>query len=144
MLYRLTKQQRVQIVRSSDLYFIMHPILRKIQSIDKMKEHLFVIGLKTNAVVMFVDLVSIGTVSTTLASGREVFKAAIIKSATSIVICHNHPSENCQPSEADKIMTWRMVELGKELDIKVLDSIILTMNCGYFSFADEELLQMPN
>jgi DNA repair protein RadC len=74
-----------------------------------------------------------------VADGRIIFKEALLRNATAIILIHNHPSGNIQPSESDKILTKNLKEFGKCIDISVLDHIILADNF-YFSFADERLL----
>jgi DNA repair protein RadC len=83
--------------------------------------------------------ISKGGITGTVADGRIIFKEALLRNATAIILIHNHPSGNIQPSESDKILTKNLKEFGKCIDISVLDHIILADNF-YFSFADERLL----
>lgn len=83
--------------------------------------------------------VSQGGISGTYVDQRLIFKSAIEKLASSIILVHNHPSGTLYPSEQDKILTKRLVESSKLLEIPIVDHIIFTDN-GYFSFADEGLL----
>ncbi len=83
--------------------------------------------------------ISKGGITGTIADGRIIFKEALLRNATSIILLHNHPSGNIQPSENDKILTKNLKEFGKCIDIAVLDHLILADNF-YFSFADEGLL----
>jgi DNA repair protein RadC len=80
-----------------------------------------------------------GGISGTLADIRLVFKAAIECLASSMFLFHNHPSGNLQPSEPDKKLTSKFIEVGKLLDIQVIDHIIVT-DKAYFSFADNGLV----
>ena len=75
----------------------------------------------------------------TVVDVRVIFQVAIKANTTSIMLAHNHPSGNLQPSEADKRITEQVKEAGKLLDIPLLDHIILTSE-SYFSLADEGLL----
>jgi DNA repair protein RadC len=70
--------------------------------------------------------ISIGTVNASLVHPREVFKEAIQRSASSVILVHNHPSDDIEPSEEDIRLTRRMVEAGKIMGIEVLDHIIIT------------------
>ena len=83
--------------------------------------------------------VSTGSSTGTVADPKLIFAAAIKANACGIILAHNHPSGNLQPSQADIDLTRRMKEGGKLLEIQVLDHVILT-NEGYYSFADEGLL----
>lgn len=83
--------------------------------------------------------VSTGGVSGTIADPKLIFVAALKANACGILLCHNHPSANLQPSNADTRLTEKIVSAGRFLDINVLDHIILSRE-GYLSFADEGLL----
>ena len=88
---------------------------------------------------MKMERVSIGGITGTVADVRIIFKRALEEKATSIIVCHNHPSGNKQPSEADKKLTKKLSHGGEILDIKVLDHLIVTES-EYFSFADEQMM----
>ena len=77
--------------------------------------------------------VSKGTLNSSLIHPREVFKEAIKASANSIILVHNHPSGNPEPSKEDLEVTGRLSKLGEELGIKVLDHVIV--GNGYWSYA---------
>ena len=81
-----------------------------------------------------------GGMTGTVVDVRVIFQVALKANATSIMLAHNHPSGNLQPSEADKSVTNQVKEAGKILDISLLDHIILTED-GYLSLADEGLLK---
>ena len=70
---------------------------------------------------------------------KKIFKCALENNAASVMLCHNHPSGNITPSNADKQITNNLINAGKFLEIKILDHIIIG-NDNYFSFADEGLL----
>ena len=80
-----------------------------------------------------------GGITGTMVDIRLVFKTAIELTAVGIIVCHNHPSAQLTPSGADILLTERIIEAGKTLDIKLLDHVIITQN-EYFSFADNTLL----
>ena len=71
-----------------------------------------------------------------MADPKLIFKKALDDLASGIILVHNHPSGNLQPSHADRQLTKKIVEAGKLLEIPVLDHIIFADN-GYYSFADE-------
>jgi DNA repair protein RadC len=100
-------------------------IFRKLDRLDRNKEHFFLISLNTRSKVKFVELISIGTVSSSLVHPREVFRRSISRGATSVIICHNHPSGDPQPSDEDVTLTRRLIEAGKIIGIEVLDHIII-------------------
>lgn len=71
---------------------------------------------------------------------RLVMATALGCLATTIIVCHNHPSGNLKPSSADEKITEQLVNAGKTLRISVLDHIIITSENGYFSFAENGLI----
>lgn len=97
--------------------------------------------LLTNRVnkILGIFEVSTGGVSGTVADPKLIFAAALKAAACGIILAHNHPSGNLQPSQADINLTRKIKEAGKLLEIQCLDHFILTSE-GYYSFADEGLL----
>ena len=83
--------------------------------------------------------ISQGGVSATVVDAKVVFQTALLANASSIILTHNHPSGNTTPSEQDKMITKRIKEGGKLLEIEVLDHIIITKE-SYYSFADEGII----
>jgi len=106
---------------------------------DKAKEHFKLILLNTRNKIIGISTVSIGTLNTSIVHPREVFKEAIIHNAMSVVLAHNHPSGDPDPSEDDLTITRRLVEAGKILGVEVIDHIIISKN-GFFSFKDKGLM----
>jgi len=85
------------------------------------------------------EVISIGGITGTVADPRIIFKKALSEDAVSIILFHNHPSGNLQPSRADEDLTKKIAEAAKLFDIRILDHIIVSEE-GYFSFADEGLI----
>ena len=83
--------------------------------------------------------VSQGGLSGTVIDIRLILKTALDSLSHSIIICHNHPSGNIQPSEADKQITSKLKQAASFMDIQILDHIVLATD-SYFSFCDEGLL----
>ena len=92
---------------------------------DKKKEHLYVLLLDSKNTIIKEDLVSVGTLNSSLFHPREVFHEAIKNSANSIILVHNHPSGDFEPSEEDIEITNNIKDAGKILGIKVIDHIII-------------------
>ena len=80
-----------------------------------------------------------GTVNASLVHPREVFEPAVRYLTAQIIIAHNHPSGDTEPSEDDLEITKRLVEAGKILGIEVIDHIIVTKN-DFFSFKEKKLI----
>ncbi len=105
-----------------------------------MKKEIFMVLLLNSANVLLRDIrISEGTLNASLVHPREVFQPAILEPAASILLLHNHPSGDIQPSREDRNITQRLTESGNLLDIPVLDHIIVSSD-GYFSFKEEGLL----
>lgn len=100
---------------------------------DKAKEHFKLILLNPRNKIIGISTISIGTLNASLVHPREIFKDAIMHSAASVVLAHNHPSGDPDPSEDDIKITKKLVESGKILGIEVVDHIIIGKN-GYYSF----------
>lgn len=83
--------------------------------------------------------ISEGGISGTVADPKRIFKMAVDMNACSIILCHNHPSGNIQPSETDIRLTRKLKECGVLLDLPILDHVIIGGDT-YFSFADEGML----
>jgi len=92
---------------------------------DKKKEHLYILMLDSKNRIIKEELISIGTLDSSLVHPREVFKAAIKESAFAIMLVHNHPSGDPSPSDEDLKVTKQIIEAGKILNILVLDHVIL-------------------
>lgn len=103
---------------------------------DQSQEMMVVLFLNQSNKVKHHEIVSIGGITGTVADPRVILKKALAEDATSIIVCHNHPSGNLNPSKADELITIKLKEAGNLIDIKVLDHIIVSEH-GYYSFADE-------
>ena len=137
---KLTEAERIKILNSDDLYGIMQKILLREQKIDQNREHFWVIGLENNNRILFIELISLGTVNKTFAEPMEVFSFALQKRAVSIILCHNHPSGELKPSDEDKDITDRLIQVGIIVDLKVIDHLIIS-DKSYLSFKDIGLLE---
>jgi DNA repair protein RadC len=106
------------------------------------REHFVVLMLDQKNKVIGIHTVSIGSLTASVVHPRECFKPAILSNVAAIILAHNHPSGQPQPSQEDRVLTVRLVAAGKLLGISVLDHVIIgDGTSAYFSFADEGLLQ---
>lgn len=126
--------KRDKITTSKDVYDIMKPIL-----LDLPHEEFWLLILNRANLVVKKELISRGGVAGTVVDTKIIFKAAIENYACSIVICHNHPSGNLKPSEADIRITKNIKDAGKLMEIPLLDHLIITEN-GFYSFTDEGMM----
>lgn len=102
-------------------------------------EQFVVVCLNAQNGLSAVDIVTSGTLNASLVHPREVFRTAIVTAAASIIVIHNHPSGNPEPSREDIEVTRQLVESGRILGIPVHDHVIFTEN-GFTSLAEKGLL----
>lgn len=133
-------KEKKQIKDPKDIARVLQNVLTAEEENDQMKEHLWSIGLNARSVIQYIELVSLGGLDFTVAHPRNVFRFAIQKNVNSLIVAHNHPSENAKPSEEDKEITGRLCDAGEILGIKVMDHIIITRNSCY-SFSEHKLIK---
>ena len=104
------------------------------------REHFAVILLNVKNHILSMPVISVGSLTASVAHPREVFKAAIQQTAASIILVHNHPSGDPTPSKEDIEVTARMVQVGRVMDIPVLDHIILG-NDNYISLKEKGVIK---
>lgn len=106
-------------------------------------ENFLVAYLNQGNRVIKAERISFGGITATLADPKVIFKSALLKEATAIVLGHNHPSGTTKPSKEDKVLTKKLIFAGKIMDITVVDHIIIGDN-SYFSFAENGLMDEHN
>jgi len=106
---------------------------------DNQYEEFWILLLTRANKIIKKSSISQGGIAGTVADPKKIFKTALEHNASSIILCHNHPSGNIKPSEADIKLTKKLKDAGVLLDISVLDHVIVGDNT-YFSFADENLI----
>lgn len=121
---------------------IRHPydIVRFVQNYAvSQKEHFLVVTLNGSHEIIKIHVVSIGTLNKSLIHPREVFQVAIKENAAAIILCHNHPSGNVEPSKEDIETTKILVQASYIMGIEILDHVIVSME-KYYSFMENEVL----
>jgi len=131
--------KKKSINKPEDLARILQDILKTEDRYDQDKEHFWAIGLNSRNIIQYLELVSLGTLNASLVHPREVFRLSVHKAVASILIAHNHPSGNTEPSREDLEITKRLTEAGKILGIDVLDHIIIAGK-DYLSFKEKSLI----
>jgi DNA repair protein RadC len=101
----------------------------------KTQESFWVFALNTKHRVIGAYEASVGTLSTTIVHPREIFRTSIMLGAAAIIVCHNHPSGEPQPSSDDDAVTNRLVESGKLLGVPVLDHVVIGTRTDFYSYA---------
>ncbi|MCK9280985.1 MAG: DNA repair protein RadC [Melioribacteraceae bacterium] len=106
---------------------------------DKQKEQFLVVTLNSANIMERFNIISEGSLNTSIVHPREVFKTAIDNRAANIILIHNHPSGNPEPSKEDIEITKKLVDAGRILDIKIFDHIIIAGNF-YVSFVEKRII----
>jgi len=121
----------IKITSSKKVFEIMQPIIGELAH-----EEFWVLFLNNSNKVISKSQLSKGGMTGTIVDVRLVFKLALECGATALILCHNHPSGNLQPSDADRKITKKIKLAGDSLDVKVLDHLIIT-ETNYYSFVDQ-------
>lgn len=128
------KIEKIKISSPSDAAVVLMEEMRYYR-----KEYFKIILLDTKNNIKRVSEISVGSLNSSIVHPREVFSEAVVNSASSIILVHNHPSGEAEPSHEDITLTNRLDECGKILGIKVLDHIIIGDGI-FYSFKEEGLL----
>ncbi|MDR3642473.1 MAG: JAB domain-containing protein [Candidatus Doudnabacteria bacterium] len=103
------------------------------------KEHLIVFLLNVHHKIIKQEVVSVGTLDSSLLHPREIYRSAIKAGCSHIILAHSHPSGSLEPSEADLTATRRIADSGRLLGIELLDHVIVTKH-GYYSLKEHNNL----
>ncbi len=122
------------------LYLKPEDVWKELRDIrDHKKEHFVIFFLDSRNQEIKREVISVGSLNANLVHPREVFEPAVKNLAAQVILAHNHPSGDAEPSEDDLKLNKRLVEAGEILGIQVIDHIIITKN-GYLSFKEKGLL----
>lgn len=127
-------RERPQVRSSRDAFQGIAPLL-----VDLPHEEFWILLLNRANRIIGRERISLGGITGTVVDAKVLFRKAIEGMACSIILCHNHPSGNLQPSQADVELTRKLHQAGKALDVIVLDHLVVA-DTGYYSFADEGLI----
>jgi DNA repair protein RadC len=140
--FELAKRNQDKPVKYNN-YFIEKPNdaleVARMELKDEVKEHFKLIMLNSRNKVIDIADISVGTLNASLVHPREVFEQAIKHHSASVILIHNHPSGDPEPSDDDLSITKKLVESGKILNIEVIDHVITT-NENFFSFKAKGLV----
>ncbi len=127
-------QKKAKITSSRMAFEVLYPFVSDLQH-----EEFWVVFVDRGNRILGVENVSKGGVDGTLADARLIFRPALQHLASGVILCHNHPSGNVNPSQDDIDLTRKLRIAGKSLEIPVLDHIIIG-NADFYSFADNGML----
>jgi len=120
-----------KITCAEDVFKLFHRRLR-----DKKQEHFFILMLNSQNNIIAEQEISKGVLDAAIIDPRAIFKPAIKNSAGKIILVHNHPSGNPEPSEEDLNITERIIKAGEEISIKVLDHVLIAKD-GWWSWKEK-------
>lgn len=124
-----------QFIRSAkDAYRVLRPLARGLD-----REHFWRLDLDSRRRLLGCELVSVGSLDASIAHPREVFKGALLNNAHSVMIAHNHPSQDLRPSTEDRRTTQQLLLVSWLLQVDLVDHLILGDD-AYFSFKKARLL----
>ena len=134
------KIKKLEITDSKALTEILKKILKREEKIDRDKEHFWGIYFNARNNIKRIELISLGSVNANLVHPRETLRPALEISATALIVAHNHPSGDIEPSEADLEITKRLVEASKIMGIDLYDHLIINEKGENFSFKEKNII----
>ena len=132
------KDSKIQIKSSHQMAKVFQDLLLLEAEIDREKEHFYVMHLNAKCQVKMVELVSLGSLTASVVHPRETFRRAVLAGSASIIVAHNHPSGEVEPSTEDTKVTKLLFEAGRVLGIPLLDHLIFA-NESFFSFQENRI-----
>jgi len=132
-------EDKKEILKPADIYQILSDCLKSEDEVDRDKEHFWVFHLDCRNKIKLLELVSLGTLNSSIVHPREVFTRAVGERSAQVIIAHNHPSGVVEPSDDDLSLTKRLVKAGDLLGIELIDHIIVT-NDSYISLKEKSLI----
>jgi DNA repair protein RadC len=135
------KDSKIPIKNARQIANVFHRVLLLEDEVDRAKEHFFVMHLDTRSRINMVELVSLGTLTSSVVHPRETFRRAIMHNSAAIVVAHNHPSGKAEASAEDMQVTKLLFDAGKVLGIDLLDHIIFS-DKEFFSFKENRMEKM--
>ncbi|MBR4922452.1 MAG: DNA repair protein RadC [Bacteroidaceae bacterium] len=124
-------KERITILSSKDVYDCFYPMM-----CDLATEECWVLLLNQASKIIDKVKISAGGLSATAVDVRCILREALLKRASAIVLCHNHPSGNIRPSKEDDLLTKHVAQASGCMDIRLVDHVILT-DGAFYSYADE-------
>ena len=130
---KLGKNDKRYIEGSDDVFSIMQRVLLRENKIDKEKEHFWIIGMNEAGYILYIELIALGSVKAVNIEPMNVYRVAVMKNATRVIAIHNHPTGRLAPSNADLDITDRLIQVGRILNIALVDHLIISTE-AYESF----------
>jgi DNA repair protein RadC len=132
------KDSKIEFKNTQEIAKVFQDLLLLEDEIEQEKEHFYVMHLNAKSQLKTVELVNLGTLTASLGHPRETFRRAVIAGSASIIVAHNHPSGEIDPSAEDTKVTRLLMDGGNILGIKMLDHIIFTKD-KFFSVKENRV-----
>lgn len=133
------KIKKASITSPEEIAKLLQDVLKAEPKGERMKEHFWGVYLNSRNNIIRIELVSLGTLNANLVHPRETFAPALESKASRLIVAHNHPSGDPEPSEDDLDITKRLVEAGKILGVELQDHIIISEK-KFYSFKSNSLI----
>lgn len=121
----IISERKQKVTEASHIVKIIKGILNTEDEISRDREHFWVIGLNAKNIIQYIELCSLGSLTSSIIHPRETYRLAVMKGVNSIIVAHNHPSGDSTPSREDIAITEKLKSAGDILGIKLLDHIII-------------------
>ena len=140
MIIKLSEKiKKIKVDEPRKISKVLQNVLKTEDKNDQMKEHFWGIYFNAKMNIIRIDLISLGILNAGIIHPREVYKPAIQVLASSLIVAHNHPSGDVEPSEADSTVTDRLKKAGEILGIELRDHIIIAKD-KFYSFKKNNLI----
>jgi DNA repair protein RadC len=136
----LLKETNEKLSKPDHLMDLISKYLRKYQFAEV--EYFLAITIDAMGTPIKVHEISKGTMDHTIISPRDVFRAALLDNAASVIVLHNHPSGTIKPSEDDSMITKKLAQAGEIIGITLLDHILIGPNAQYFSYNESSSVEL--
>jgi DNA repair protein RadC len=135
----LKEAEKIRVLNSEDLFYIMQKILQRESHLDQEKKHLWVVALDGRNKILLIELVSLGGINRKELHPSEIYSFALQKEAKKIILCHNNADGSLQPNEVSKDVTDWMIQVGLLVNTPVYDHLVVSTT-SYMSFKASGLL----
>ncbi len=135
----LTQEEKVKISNSEEIYQIMLKILAREEGLGIEQEHFWVVGLASDHVLLFVELITLGTNNRFIVEPREVFYTSTNKNTEYVILVYNNIRGILEPSERDKDLTDQLMHAAELLYLQVIEHLIISKD-GFYSFSTNGVL----
>lgn len=139
MKQELKDQQNLETLNTDDIYSVMKEVLLHEEEVDPKKEYFWMVGLDEDSRLQYFELISTGNVKATSIKPMEIFRWAVMKGSVNVILVRHHAGGSLNPTDSDKDITDRLLQVGRILNIKVIDFMLISKET-FMSFAVTGLL----